>query len=95
MKIRIERSGGVAGIVISNEMEAESLPSSMKNKIQEILNDREPKSMKMSIPKGSANHFNYRIMFQDGRNDRIIECNQYNMEDDLKNLVRYIETHSN
>jgi hypothetical protein len=52
-----------------------------------------PLSIKSS-PRGAADHYTYKISIQDGRNQRVIECNQYNIEDDLKSLVNYIERNS-
>ena len=94
MKIRIERSGGMAGITASNEIEIENLPPTMRYKIQEILDNKEPNSTRMSMPKGAADYLNYRITFPGGNNKKVIECNQFNINDDLRNLIRYIETHS-
>ena len=36
----------------------------------------------------------YRISFQDGVKQRVVERNQYNIEDELKSLIKYIEKNS-
>ena len=94
MKIIIERSGGLTGIVVSHEMEIKDLPQSMVNKVQEIFNNDESKSLKMSLPKGAADHFNYRVTFKDGTQNKVVECNQYDIKDDLKDVIRYVEANS-
>lgn len=92
MRIRIERTGGFAGIPISNEIDANDLPSGLLQTARKILQDKKTPSLSSkSSPKGSADHYTYKISMQDGTNRSVIECNQYNIEDDLKSLVKYIE----
>ena len=52
-----------------------------------------PLSIKSS-PRGAEDHYTYKILIRDGRNERVIQCNQYNIEEDLKSLVNYIERNS-
>ena len=95
MKIRIERSGGFAGIPLSNEMDAKDLPSELIRTAKKIVEDKNASSLSMkSPPKGAADHYTYKISIQDGMNERVIECNQYNIQDDVKSLVKYIERNS-
>ena len=47
-----------------------------------------------SSPRGAADHYTYKISIQDGTNQNVIECNQYNIQDDLKSLIRYVEKNS-
>jgi len=95
VRIRVERSGGLAGIAISNEMDAKDLPSALIRTAKKIIEDKKVSSLPMkSSPRGAADHYTYKISIQDGRNQRVIECNQYNIEDDLKSLVNYIERNS-
>jgi hypothetical protein len=95
LRVRVERSGGLAGITISNEMDENDLPSALKRTTKKIIEDNRvsPFSIKSS-PKGAADHYTYKISVQDGMNLRVVECNQYNIEDDLKSLVKYIERNS-
>ena len=44
--------------------------------------------------KGAADHDNYKISIQDGEFNKELLCDQYNIQDDLKLLVRYIEKSS-
>jgi len=95
MRIRVERSGGFAGIPISNEMDAKDLPSAQLRTAKKIIEDKKVPSLSMkSSPRGAADHYIYKISIQDGMNQRVIECNQYNIQDDLKSLVNYIEKNS-
>jgi hypothetical protein len=47
-----------------------------------------------SAPKGAADYYTYKISFQDGSKRKIIECNQFNIQNDLKSLVNYVESNS-
>ena len=40
MRIRVERSGGFAGIPISNEMDAKDLPSEQLRTAKKIIEDK-------------------------------------------------------
>jgi len=95
VRITVERSGGLAGIRISKEMDAKDLPSALIRTAKKIAEDKKVSSISMkSPPRGAADHFTYKISIQDGTNLRVVECNQYNIDDDLKSLVKYIEKNS-
>lgn len=95
MKIKVERSGGFAGIPICNEIDAKDLPSGLARTAKKIMEDKSVPSLSIkSSPRGAADHYTYKILIQDGRSQRVIECNQYNIENDLKSLVNYIERNS-
>jgi hypothetical protein len=95
VRIRVERSGGFAGITISNEIDGKDLPYGLTRTAKKIMEDKSVPSLSIkSSPRGAADHYSYKISIQDGRNQRVIECNQYNIEDDLKSLVNYIERNS-
>jgi hypothetical protein len=93
--IKIERSGGIAGMQTSTEMDSKDLPSILVSKVRNILenvNSSTP-TLKMT-PKPAADHYNYKISVQDGRFKKELECNEYNIPHDLKLLVKYIEKSS-
>ena len=95
MIIKVERSGGLTGIPISNEMDAKDLPSAQISTAKKIIEDKKGSSLSMkSSPRGAADYYTYKILIQDGMNRRVIECNQYNIQDELKSLVKYIERNS-
>jgi emfourin len=95
LRIRVERSGGFAGIPISNEIDSKDLPSALIHTVKKIVEDKRVSSLSMKLPpRGAADHFTYKISIQDGVNLSVVECNQYNIDDDLKSLVKYIETNS-
>lgn len=95
MRIRVERSGGLAGIPISNEMDTNDLPSSLIHTAKKIADDKKSAELPLkSTPIGAADHFRYKISIQDGANQRVIECNEYNINEDLKSLIKYIERKS-
>jgi hypothetical protein len=91
VRITVERSGGLAGIPISNEMDEKDLPSALISTAKKIIEDKRVSSLSYkSSPKGAADHYSYKISIQDGSNRRVVE-----ITDDLKSLVKYIEKNSN
>jgi hypothetical protein len=93
--IRVERSGGLTGIHISNEIDAKDLPSGLVNTAKKMMLDEKfPKLQMKHPPRGSADYFSYKISVQNGINRRILECNEHNIQDDLKQLVKYVERNS-
>jgi len=93
--IKVERNGGLAGIRTSTEIDAKDLPSSLITKVRKIMGNAESSSLPLkATPMGAADHYIYKISIQDGIPQRVIECNQYNIQDDLKSLIRYIEKNS-
>lgn len=93
MRIRVERTGGLAGIPISNEIDANGLPSGLLQTARKIMQEKKTYSLK-SAPKSSADHYVYKISVQDGDNQSVITCNQFTIGDDLRSLVRYVEKNS-
>ena len=92
MIIKVERSGGFAGIPVSNEIDAKILPTALVTKLNKIMKDKNSSTLPIKdTPRGAADHYTYKISIQDGVNLKVIECNQFNIEDDLKSLVKYIE----
>ena len=92
MKIIIERSGGLTGIVVSHEMEIKDLPQSMVNKNSgDTLTTTSPITENVIAKKEIADHFNYRVTFKDGTQNKVVECNQYDIKDNIKDVIRYVE----
>jgi hypothetical protein len=95
LKIKVERSGGIAGIVRSTELDSKELPSSLVSKLKKIIQDSESSSIPLKVtPRGAADHYTYKISVRDGSNIQVIECNQFNLQDDFKSLISYFEKHS-
>ncbi len=94
MKIRVERSGGFAGIPISNEIDEKDLPIALIRTAKKIVEEQKSELPLKSTPRGAADHFTYKISIQDGAKESVVECNQYNIKDDLKSLVKYVERNS-
>lgn len=95
MKIKVERSGGFAGIPLFNEMDEKDIPSSLVHSAKRIIETGKvsPGAAK-SRQKGAADKYIYKISVQDGTSLKFIECNQDDIKDDLKSLVKYIERNS-
>jgi hypothetical protein len=93
LRIRIERSGGITGIAISNEMNSKDLPPPLMLTAKKIMSKSYSLPLKLT-PRGAADHFTYKISISDGANHKTVKCDQFSIEDDLKSLVRYIEKNS-
>lgn len=92
MRIRIERSGGFAGIPFTKEIDEEDLPPSIISTTRKIIQNRNCVSFPMkSSARGAADHNVYKISIDDEGNETVINCDQYNIGDDLKSLIMYIE----
>lgn len=92
MIIKIERSGGISGVAITKEIDTKSLPSSLVKTVRKImLNQNSPLLSKKSIPRGSSDYYVYKISVRDGANQTVLECNEFNIQDDLKSIIRYME----
>jgi Emfourin len=94
--IKVERTGGLTGIRVLNEMDTKDLPSTLMTTAKKIMVCQKISSLPMkATPMGAADYYLYKISVQDGANRRVIECNEYNIQDDLKLLIKYIERNSN
>ena len=48
---------------------------------------------KIKTKKGAADYFTYKITIQNGNKEQSMECNDVNMEDDVKGLVDFVKKH--
>jgi emfourin len=94
VRIRVERSGGFAGISLTKEIDERDLPPSLISTAKKIILDKNQFSLPTQpSPRGAADHYFYKISIEDGGNQTVINCDQYNIKNDLKFLVKYIEGH--
>jgi hypothetical protein len=92
MIIRVERSGGFAGVTKCSEMDYNDLPASMKTMLTRLISgDSESFTPLKSVPRGAADHYSYKITIDDGTTQRVIACNQYNIPNNLDSLVKCVE----
>lgn len=95
MIIKVERGGGLTGIVTVKEIDANDLPSPLLRAAKKIADNKKiSRSPLKTVPRGSADYYTYKISVQEGNNTSVIECNQFNIEHDLKSLVKYVERNS-
>jgi hypothetical protein len=94
MKITVQKSGGFSGVSRYSEMYSDDLPSHLKKTLTNLVGKNEGSlgSLKL-VPKGAADYYSYKITLDDGSNQRVIECNEYDIQDNLKSLVTYVEKH--
>ena len=95
MKIKIERSGGIAGIPSSNEIDVEMLPSSLEGTVKELLNPTNlPSTKALNKQKHAADYFNYRIIIKNRNNEQIIDCSDLDMNSNIKSLINFVQKNS-
>lgn len=88
----VKRSGGFAGISTTSKIDTKDLPPKILNIVNEIMtNPRSPTLLNRVTQKGAADHYQYVIEVKNGTSTKTIKCNQYNVQDDLKSLIEYIE----
>ena len=91
MIIKIERSGGLAGLRKTAEIDSKNLPASLVTSAKKLMNEIEqPLQMKSK----GADYYNYKISIQDGKQRKVIECTQFSIQDELKSLINYVEKNS-
>jgi Emfourin len=93
MIIKIERSGGIGGIVTTKKANVEMLPPPFIEIVKSLVNKSNSISMK-NVPKGAADFYNYRITVDDGSAKHTIMYNEYNISDKVKELIKYVEKNS-
>jgi hypothetical protein len=72
-------------------MDIRELPTSLAETVRERMKKADVASPLKGIPKGAADYYTYKITFKDGLKTKVFECNQYNIQDDLKSLVSYVQ----
>ena len=95
MKIKITRSGGVAGIPITWEVDEKNLPPLFLTKVKKIITEKNLSTLPLRAkPNGAADYYTYQIFINEGENETMMECNEFSLQDDLKSLIKYIEAYS-
>jgi hypothetical protein len=93
--IRVERTGGFAGMSKRSEINTDNLPPSLETTVKKMMTSTKiPPLVLKSTPIGAADHYIYKISIKDGANENILEFNQYNIQDDFKSLIKYVERNS-
>jgi hypothetical protein len=91
MIIKVERTGGFAGISECTEMNSNDLPGQLRTTVMELANGKiGPTTSMKSVPTGAADHYSYRIIIDDGHSPRVIECNEHDINDRLMSLITYV-----
>ena len=106
MKIHLERSGGFAGMTSSITVDTKALAPNDANELQTLIHksnlfERFAKSPQQPTPtpntktkKGAADYFTYKITIQNGDKERSMECNDINMQAEIKGLVDFVTKHA-
>jgi hypothetical protein len=105
MKIHLERSGGFAGMTSSTTVDTKALAPNDANELQNLIHKsnlfegsaksaQQPNpSPKTKTKKGAADYFTYKITIRNGDKEQSMECNDVNMQADVKGLVDFVTKH--
>lgn len=92
MIIKFERSGGLAGISKSNEFDTAELSLPLKRLAKKLIESKNSRDLLPKCkPRGAADHYTYKISIEDGKNKRTIVCDEYQLQGDLKSLIKQLE----
>ncbi len=94
MIIKLERSGGFPGTSMSVEIDAKDLPPKLIGTAKKIMTGPKIPVPPKSSRGGSTDYYCYLISIQDGVNTRVVECYEYDLKEELRKLVRFIEKSS-
>jgi hypothetical protein len=95
VKIRIERSGGLSGISRIYEINTDNIPPALETTANEIMDNVRHEPRFKSVSPGAADYYGYKIIITKGADQKIYECDQYNLDDKIKSLIKYVEKNSN
>jgi len=92
-RIKFERSGGFAGILLKADIKVDDLPEDQKKQILELLDevdfDELPEKVagKMPIP----DEFVYSIIVETGKNEHKVMAGESALPDDMQPLLKILE----
>jgi emfourin len=96
MKIRVETSGGLAGIPTTSEIDTNKLPNSLEVKVTELMNKKylpRSKALRAGHTR-SADCLSYKITIRNGKTEYVIDCNELDMDKGMKSLLSYVRKNS-
>jgi hypothetical protein len=103
MKIHLERSGGFAGMTNSATVDTQALAPKDAKELQNLIQksklfERSGKSAQQTsrnaiTKKGAADYFTYKITIQNGNKEQSMECNDVDIQADVKGLVDFVTKH--
>jgi hypothetical protein len=92
MRIRLERSGGFAGIKLSTSVDTEELGAEQAGKIRNMVEGAAffglPETIKSARP--MPDRFIYRIQVEEGSRAKVVEVDEASLPDQLKPLVKHL-----
>ncbi|MGB7623646.1 MAG: protealysin inhibitor emfourin [Terriglobia bacterium] len=92
MRIRLERSGGFAGIKLSSSVDTEELSPDEAGQVRKMVEGATffelPDSIKSARP--MPDRFVYRIQIEEGGKTKTVEVDEASVPDPLKPLVRHL-----
>ena len=95
MRITVERSGGVAGLMRAISLDRKDLPSALATEFDELMSavDWQPVKSKPSPAARGADRFQYRVVVDSDRGSHEISVGEAAMTDRLRACVRFVEKH--
>lgn len=108
MKIHLERSGGFAGLTNSATVDTQALAPKDAKELQNLIqksklfersgkytqqSDSQQTGRNAITKKGAADYFTYKITIQTGNEEQSMECNDVDIQADVKGLVDFVTKH--
>jgi hypothetical protein len=101
MKIHLERSGGYAGMIMSTNVDTKTLSSNEAKELQNLIEkshifELSSDSFQQSsskTKKGAADYFTYKITIQNRDREHFAECNDLNIQPNVKRFVDFLVKH--
>ena len=97
MIIRLERTGGFAGMTRTIEVDSRSLPEDQANAVRQLVGNANffalPENLSPAPPVG-ADRFNYRITIQSDSESHTVELTEADTPESLEQLIGWLEDHS-
>lgn len=93
MKIRLERSGGFAGMTRTVEVDVDSLSEDERSAVTALVQNADffalPPSVSSTVPAG-ADRFNYRITVESAQGAHTVEATEASAPDSLAPLIDWL-----
>jgi hypothetical protein len=91
MRLKLRKTGGIAGLKVSAEVDSEKLPEAQAKKMKELV-DQADLFNQASAPRGksSPDQFQYEISVEEGGKTHTFSTNESTASDDLLDLIDWM-----
>ena len=94
MKIRLERTGGFAGMTRTLEVDIDSLPENERSLVTGMINDADFFALPSVVPRNEqsgADLYNYRITIESADGLHTVEATQLSVPESLEPLIVWLD----